>query len=188
MPRNFVKTIAFVTLAFSMYAQAQMQLQQPELLVMKLRDQQYPVVELKEGKREKDLDKAKAGAYRDLTDEEREAKRLVIKNGIVFDRTGSIVEETKNDAVGHKDKINYVMDPHGNFYLFDEYKFPEIRHSSIFAGKPVAGAGEISIKGGHIVYIDSDSGHYSSSRLMPYVQQELQNDGVDLRSVDVEKN
>ena len=182
MSRNFIKAFAFVTLAFSIYGHAQDQ----QLFAMKLRPQQYPVVALKEGKREKDL--SKGDQYRDLTAEEREAKRLVIKNGIVFDHNGSIVQETKNDASGHEDKINYVMDAHGNFYLFDEYRFPEIRHSSIFAGKPVAGAGEISIKGGRIVYIDSDSGHYSSSKLMPYVQQELKEDGVDLRSVEIQQN
>lgn len=142
-------------------------------------EKKYPTVEMTAGKSDKDL----KNGVQYFTTEQREDVRLVIKDGVVYNHLGQKVPDSKNETADHIDHVNYVMDADGNFYLFNEYAFPKIRHSSIFAGKPVAGAGEISIKNAQVVYIDADSGHYSSKDLMKNVLSELQNDGVDLKTL-----
>ena len=119
-----------------------------------------------------------------LTEEQRQAYRIVIHNGLVYDPSGNVIPDSKSD---HDNHINYVMDSAGNFYLFNEYEHREIRHSSILAGAPVSGAGEIVIRDGKITLIDSDSGHYrKASKIFSNVLLELQSNGVDTR--ELEKN
>src|SRR5581483_11107606 len=107
----------------------------------------YPTVPMHRSKLGQD--KSERVIY--LNAQQREERRLVIQNGLVYDHTGKPITETRSK---HRNQNNYVMDAAGNFYLFDEFTHPEIRHSSIFAGGPVAGAGNIQIEGGRIVYID----------------------------------
>src|SRR5436190_3191279 len=116
----------------------------------------YPTVPMHKSKLHQD--KSEGVIYLDA--QQREERRLVIQNGLVYDHTGKTVINTRSK---HHNQNNYVMDAAGNFYLFDEFTHPEIRHSSIFAGGPVAGAGNIQIVDGRITYIDADSGHYPTS-------------------------
>jgi hypothetical protein len=109
-------------------------------------------------------------------DIEREKHRVIIYQGLVYDSNGDILPDTKSN---HEDHNNYVMDAAGNFYLFDEYTHPETRHSSVFAGNPVAGAGDWIIKDGRITYINNDSGHYKPGALFINVIQELNRSGVN---------
>ena len=116
-----------------------------------------------------------------LDEEQRQLRRVRIEGGVVYDHDGSIYPDTRN---AHDDQFNYVMDAAGQFYLFDEYTTPSVRHSSIFAGGPVAGAGNIKIRGGRIVYIDAHSGHYpQSGTVFPNVLAELAARGVDVSSL-----
>jgi hypothetical protein len=110
-----------------------------------------------------------------LDAKQREERRVLIQNGLVYDHTGRPFPNTRSK---HHNQNNYVMDAAGNFYLFDEFTTPEIRHSSIFAGGPVAGAGNIKIEDGRIVYIDSDSGHYPNDGTYENVLKELASHGV----------
>ena len=126
----------------------------------------YPTVAMHKSKLR--ADKAEGVIYLDT--KQREERRLVIQNGLVYDHVGRPILNTKSK---HKNQNNYVMDAAGNFYLFDEFTHPEIRHSSIFAGGPVAGAGNITIQEGRITYIDADSGHYPSAGVFENVQKEL---------------
>jgi hypothetical protein len=75
------------------------------------------------------------------------------------------------------------MDAAGNLYLFDEFTNPKIRHSSIFAGGPVAGGGNLVLKEGRIVYIDSSSGHYPTKKLFDNVLKELAACGVETAGI-----
>src|SRR5689334_9092827 len=75
---------------------------------------------------------------------QREARRVIFREGRVYKADGSLYPDTRST---HKNQGNYVMDPSGTFYLFDEWTTPTVRHSSIFAGGPVAGAGNIQISG-----------------------------------------
>jgi hypothetical protein len=131
----------------------------------------YPTVEMHKSKRGDD---ESAGVVY-LNAEQREQRRIVVRDGLVYDHTGRPISETTGK---HGGKNNYVMDAAGNFYLFDEFTTKTIRHSSIFAGGPVAGAGNIQIRGGHIVYIDTDSGHYPSKKVFENELKELASCGV----------
>lgn len=140
---------------------------------------QYPTVAMKERYAEKD--RLKQVIY--LTDEQREAYRVEIRSGIVYTASGKVYPDTKNDTPEHIDLINYVMDTNGNIYIFDEYKFPKIRHSSLFAAAPIAGGGEIQVKDGRVTHIDPNSGHYDTAQLMKNVLSELSHDGVDINGL-----
>ena len=132
----------------------------------------YPTVAMRKSKLRED--RAQGVIYLDAR--QREERRVLIQNGLVYDHTGRPLLNTRSK---HHNQNNYVMDAAGNFYLFDEFTNPEIRHSSIFAGAPVAGAGNIKIEDGRIVYIDSDSGHYSSEEVYENVLKELASRGVN---------
>jgi hypothetical protein len=133
----------------------------------------YPTVEMHRGKLQQD--KSSGVVYLDAR--QREERRLVLQNGLFYDHTGKTLINTRSK---HRNQNNYVMDASGSFYLFDEFTHPETRHSSIFAGGPVAGAGNITIQEGHVLYIDSDSGHYDSSSLQGNVLKELASQGVTI--------
>ncbi len=133
----------------------------------------YPTVVMHKSKLHQD--KKEGVIYLDT--QLREERRLVIQNGLVYDHTGKPVLNTRSK---HHNQNNYVMDAAGNFYLFDEFTHPEIRHSSIFAGGPVAGAGNIKIEEGRIVYIDADSGHYPTEGVHENVLKELASHGVNV--------
>ncbi|MBI3424610.1 MAG: hypothetical protein HY011_16875 [Acidobacteria bacterium] len=126
----------------------------------------YPTVEMHRSKLHQD--KSQGVIYLDAR--QREERRVVMREGLVYDHSGNTLITTRSK---HKNQNNYVMDAAGNFYLFDEFTHPEIRHSSIFAGGPVAGAGNITIQEGRITYIDADSGHYPSAGVFENVKKEI---------------
>lgn len=133
----------------------------------------YPTIAMHKGKLNQD--KAAGVVYFDA--QQREMRRVVVKNGLLYDHTGQTLLTTRSK---HRNQNNYVMDASGNFYLFDEFTHPEIRHSSIFAGGPVAGAGNIAIENGQVTYLDSDSGHYPSTQVFESVQREFAAQGVEV--------
>jgi len=133
----------------------------------------YPTVDMHRSKLRQD--KSEGVIYLDAR--QREERRVSIQNGLVYDHLGKPLLTSTSK---HHNRINYVMDAAGNFYLFDEFTHPEIRHSSIFAGGPVAGAGNIEIAGGRIVYIDSDSGHYPAQGAIENVHKELAARGASI--------
>jgi hypothetical protein len=119
---------------------------------------------------QKDIDR---GLLR-LTPEQRDHSRIVIKNKRIFNCMGEAVPDTSS-------KITYVMDLAGNVYLFDEFTYRLVRHSSILwevkDGKPqgaaVAAAGEIMIKDQMVVMLNHTTGHYPSSEKFHQVKTEL---------------
>jgi hypothetical protein len=110
---------------------------------------------------------------------QRESVRVTIKDGHVYNHTGAMIHRTRSR---HHNQVNYVMDSAGNFYLVNEFKQPTIRHSSVFAGGPVAGAGNIRIARGTVVFVDDDSGHYPAQKVFANVLIELGARGVDTLS------
>lgn len=159
-----------------------------EQLMLKTGEGTYPVVEM--GDHYKDESHTASIWSHGLiiiyfTAEQREAFRVVIVDGIVYDTAGNI--KTWGDD---KLKLNYVMDSAGNFYIFDnksEKGEPRYRHSSILAGKGVAGAGEIRIdEEGKVTKIDSDSGHYSPGlKQFENVVKELEINGARLKDIKI---
>jgi hypothetical protein len=117
-----------------------------------------------------------------LTPEQSEKYRVVIKDGKFYDAMGNLYPDTKSS---HENHFNYVMDAAGNFFLFNEWEEKTIHHSSIVAGGPVAGAGEIIVKDGSIRFIDSNTGHYRKAyKTFSNVLLELQANGVDTHALE----
>lgn len=113
--------------------------------------EKYAVFPMKPGYLEKD--QRKGVVY--FTAEEREQRRAVIVEGLVYDNQGVMLRDSAEADGG---ALQYVMDSKGNLYIFDDIK--TVRHSSIFAGGPVAAAGDIQIENGRVTAIDANSGHY----------------------------
>ena len=185
---RWISILVFVVgLTLSLPTQARTPLVQAPALTESGKQQgdKYPTVPMHRGK----LGQDKSGGVIYLDARQREERRVVIENGLLCDHTGKPLTTRSK----HRNQNNYVMDAAGNFYLFDEFTHPEIRHSSIFAGGPVAGAGNIEITEGQLVYIDSDSGHYPAEGLFQNVHKELAAHGVTIggrnpeRSVKSEK-
>lgn len=103
-----------------------------------------------------------------LSAEKQAAFKVKIVDGIVYDARGRVMD-------GH---FGYVMDASGDIYVF---RSGRLRHSSIVAGGPVAGAGEITIREGRVEDVDSDSGHYSTRAVYHQVLKELSEHGVTVR-------
>lgn len=78
----------------------------------------------------------------------------------------------------------YVMDDSGQIYLYTgKAILGKTHHSSILGGRPVAGAGVMSIKDGEIYYIDRSSGHYRpSSEIFKQVIEQLKKQGAIIRA------
>jgi len=172
---RWISILVFVVgLTLSLPTQARTPLVQAPALTESGKQQgdKYPTVPMHRGK----LGQDKSGGVIYLDARQREERRVVIENGLLCDHTGKPLTTRSK----HRNQNNYVMDAAGNFYLFDEFTHPEIRHSSIFAGGPVAGAGNIEITEGQLVYIDSDSGHYPAEGLFQNVHKELAAHGVTI--------
>lgn len=113
-----------------------------------------------------------------MSSAERENSRAVIVNGKLYTPKG-----TPTPYGSDGEKLNYVMDASGNFYLFNQTGHPELRHSSFFDGGPVACAGNLDVKNGKIAHIDRNSGHYGpTAKMFQNVLAELKKDGVDVTS------
>lgn len=105
--------------------------------------------------------------------QDREKYRVIFINGLA--RRAVSPEAVMSD----NGKMNYVLDAKGNFYIFNEKKTKEIRHSSFFAGGKVASAGDMKMQDGKITEIDGDSGHYQmNDEILKNVLDYLKSQGV----------
>jgi hypothetical protein len=121
-----------------------------------------------------------------FTPAQREQNRFVVFNGTVYKNDCTLMGMPDGlDANGNPEVVNYVMDAAGNFYWVDEYKNVLTRHSAVFDGQPVAGAGDITIANSHITTIDTNSGHYPTAPVFSNVLKQLTLDGVNLSLVTV---
>ncbi len=117
-----------------------------------------------------------------LSAEERENYRVILKDGRYF-KTDGVPADFPSDHV-----MNYVMDQAGNFYIFDQKVANYIRHSSIFSGGPIGGAGEMRIVNGTLISINANSGHYPGSlTVIDQILKELQASGFDLNHIKVSR-
>jgi hypothetical protein len=60
-----------------------------------------------------------------------------------------------NGVLLNGDSIDFILDHRGDFYVSDS-----IKHMNFFDGAPIASAGEMTIKGGKILSINDNTGHY----------------------------
>jgi hypothetical protein len=97
-----------------------------------------------------------------MTPEEREAHRLFVDGdgALRSARDGTLFDTTSGRTVFSDGRAIFVMDEHGNLYATMNQQVGHIHHSSLLAGDPVVGAGEIDVRGGQLVGMTDKSGHY----------------------------
>ena len=120
-----------------------------------------------------------------LADSEREAYRLHIVNGLIYDSQGNLFDTADASSL-HTDRPRaiFVMDDDGNFYASKSHSAGEFHHSSLIAGRPVAAAGEMEVQEGRLVALSDRSGHYRPRRAFTgQAIDRLKKNGVDFFSV-----
>jgi RHS repeat-associated protein len=122
-----------------------------------------------------------------LTAAERQAYRLTIRDGLVYDASGNLFDTGSASTVhSGAGRAIFVMDSQGNIYASLHQEVGEFHHSSLLAGQPVAGAGEIEVSNGVVNGLTRKSGHYRPGpEHQAQVVTELQSHGVDMSLVDL---
>ena len=123
-----------------------------------------------------------------LTDAERAKYKVTIKDGRLYDSTGKLFD-TKSASSVFPDgggKAIFVMDEYGDVFVSKTQAVGKFHHSSFLAGKPVAAAGEISVKNGVVKEITRRSGHYmpEEKHLNQFVHR-LESSGVETGGVKI---
>jgi RHS repeat-associated protein len=120
-----------------------------------------------------------------LSDQERDQYRVVSNDDgqLVWNKDGEPVDTGDHPGI-------YVMDQDGNIYMHPDPAFGEIHHSTLAAGQPVAGAGEMQVINGQPVQVDDRSGHYGGS--LPdgspgRVTNEMNSQGVNTTNTETEE-
>ncbi|WP_280449415.1 hypothetical protein [Nocardia brasiliensis] len=122
-----------------------------------------------------------------LTEEERKAYQLTVKDGKIYDATGSLFDtSTAQTAHSGAGRAIFVMDEKGNLYASTNHAIGEFHHSSFLGGKPVSGAGELQVVNGELKLVTDQSGHYKPSReYTDQVLDRLRNQGVSIDTSQV---
>ncbi|TCK20144.1 WXG100 family type VII secretion target [Pseudonocardia endophytica] len=124
-------------------------------------------------------------------DARREKARLTVRDGLLYDSDGQRFDSDGGESFWSPDEpmAIFVMDPKGNLYVSLEQDVGRIHHSSLLAGAPVAGAGEISAVDGRVTVLSEESGHYAPpAECLDQVVDYLRNEGVDLGETEVRRH
>jgi hypothetical protein len=120
-----------------------------------------------------------------LDDAEREAHRLTVRDGKVYDAKGNLFD-TKAASTHHsgQGRAIFVMDEQGRIYASTYQEAGKFHHSSLLAGKPVTGAGELVVENGVVKVISNKSGHYQPTAAMnEQVIKSLEAQGVKTKDI-----
>jgi len=123
-----------------------------------------------------------------LTEAERAELELFVKNGKIVDRQGNLYDTSSSSSVfgAGQGKSIFVMDEYGRIYASKYQAVGKFHHSSMLEGKPIASAGEITVKNGKITEISNRSGHYQPTQQMnTQVINELKSRGVASSSIKI---
>lgn len=109
---------------------------------------------------EKDIKKNELGIYlvKYLSKQEKKSFRFV------FDKNGYFFKQSSEQVLDLEESM-FVMDCYGRFFVGKKIPM-KFHHSSFLAGRPVASAGYLTIKGGELVNLIPYSGHYMTSPFM----------------------
>ncbi len=117
-----------------------------------------------------------------MDSEEREQQRLFIDSDgkLRSAATAELFDTAKAETFwSGSGRAIFVMDGSGNIYATQEQIPGFIHHSSLLAGEPVVGAGEIGVSNGKLVSMTDQSGHYKPKPYMnDLVLQTLRNHGL----------
>lgn len=119
---------------------------------------------------------------------ERQQYKLSIKDGRLFDESGNPFDTSGASSVfaGGSGSAIFVMDEQGNIYASKTQTVGKFHHSSFLAGKPVASAGEITVKDGYVKEITRRSGHYQPTEAQSMqVLTQLRTNGVDVSNIEI---
>ncbi len=121
-----------------------------------------------------------------LTDAEKEAAKLTIKDGQLFDSKGNLFDTSNATTWDGKKSAIFVMDEQGNMYASKFQKVGTYHHSTLGQGLPVSMAGEIKVTNGLIVDISNQSGHYMPApSLMNDAMGALRDQGINLTNTNI---
>jgi hypothetical protein len=120
-----------------------------------------------------------------LSLEDLEKHRLFVKDGLLYSVRDGLPFDTRSaGTVWNQGRAIYVMDRHGNLYASLKQLVGEFHHSSLLAGKPVAGAGELEVTDGVPTLINRKSGHYQpDEEQLSLVRDMLQEQGIDISTI-----
>jgi hypothetical protein len=125
-----------------------------------------------------------------LDDTAREAYRITIHDGLVYDSRGQLFDTSNGVSAfgpGHEGRAIFVMDEHGNLYASTFQQFRRFHHSSLLAGGEVAGAGELVVRDGRIELLTDQSGHYMPGRARTLqVLDQLASQGVVIEPAKID--
>lgn len=110
---------------------------------------------------------------------------LTARDGKLYNTRGELFDTTTAESlhVGGGHAI-FVMDANGNIYASTAHIFGEFHHSSLLAGQPVAGAGELVVEKGVVLEITRASGRYRPSEaLANQVLTQLKKYGIQPKNV-----
>jgi hypothetical protein len=123
-----------------------------------------------------------------LSNVERRTYSITVKEGKLYDYSGKLFDTSQASSVfaGGQGNAIFVMDESGNIYASTKQVVGKFHHSSFLSGRPVAVAGEISVKNGIITSITRRSGHYTPGK--SYLDQfitELERLGVNVKVIKI---
>jgi hypothetical protein len=120
-----------------------------------------------------------------LSPEDLEKHRLFVRDGLLYSVRDGLPFDTRSaGTVWNQGRAIYVMDRHGNLYASLRQIVGEFHHSSLLAGKPVAGAGELEVIDGVPTLINRKSGHYQpDEEQLSLVRDMLQEQGIDISRI-----
>lgn len=124
-----------------------------------------------------------------LTPAERAPYKLTITNGLLLDSQGTPFDTTASSTLWtpRGGRAIFVMDATGNIYSSPHHLLGRFHHSSFLAGAPVAAAGELSAKNGHLHLISDHSTHYRPPRRFTrQLLDKLRRDGIQFANRQVE--
>lgn len=117
---------------------------------------------------------------------QQKAHQLSFRGGKIYDAQGRLFDTSRAAAnnVGTP-RATFTVNPNGQFSAINGGGgFKGIHHSTLSAGAPVAGAGEMRVVQGVLKEIDNGSGHYRpSAEIHKQVMDLLQRNGIDISKV-----
>jgi hypothetical protein len=119
-----------------------------------------------------------------LNAQERASYELHVKDGLLYDNTGKIVD-SRSPGI-------FVMSPEGRIYFAPggTVKRGQFQHSSFLAGAPVAAAGEMVVVNGEIRALSRRSGHYwpSQENAMQFLSELARRGVVNARKITIQSS
>ncbi len=123
-----------------------------------------------------------------LTPEARARHVLHVKDGKLVDANGKSLDPQLGGE-GHEKRSGfaiYVMGGDGTVYVSFDHDQGKFHHSSLMAGGPVAGAGDMTVIDGDLLEISNSSGHYRPpAESLARVTERLTEMGIDMSGVKV---